>query len=86
MVVNWGGFLLPRSSADFEVTDLLFLLGIYADDGLAAACKRFSHRANVVELPVSLLGLGRVAVAGLDLLVVDPQGVSELLEQAPHGL
>ena len=87
MVVNWGGFLSPTASAIFEVADVLFLLGVYADDGRAAACKRFSHRANVVELLVSLLG----AWAGLrlpdsDFLVVDPQGVSEFLEQAPHGL
>ena len=72
---------IPAGTGILEGADQFPLLGVDADDGMAATLESLSQIAEVEELIVPIRG-----VVGGEFLVIDTQRIAHLMEQAGDGV
>jgi hypothetical protein len=68
VIVDQARGQIPAHSGILEIADQLALLGIHADDGVAATPESVSKIAQVQEL---IIAIG--TMVGRELLVIDPK-------------
>ena len=85
MIVDLVCLFLPRLAVIFEFPNQLFLLAVYAHNGVSSARKRFPHLGDVFKLLVANFSRRWILVAGLQLFMIDMQGESHLFQQSPSG-
>ena len=75
MIVNQTRGEIPARSGILEGADQFPLLGVDADDGMAATLESLSQIGEIEELIVTIR-----RVVGGDFLVIDAQGIAHLME------
>jgi UDP-N-acetylmuramyl tripeptide synthase len=71
----------PTTARIFEIADELALLAVDADDGQMTALETVAQLGQIFELKISV-GTG----TGGDLLLIDPQRIAHVMEQAGDGI
>src|SRR5258708_38515962 len=81
VVVNRTRGRFPTTARIFEIADEFAFLAVHADDGQMTALEAVAQLGEIFELQVAMgTGMGR------DLLLIDPQGIAQFMEQAGDGL
>ncbi|MGA3090646.1 MAG: hypothetical protein ABSD75_18745 [Terriglobales bacterium] len=71
----------PTTSRIFEIADEFAFLVVHADDGQMTALESVAQLGEIFELQVAVgTGIGR------DLLVIDAQGIAQVMKQAGDGI
>ena len=76
MIVDQLGLLFPAGPRVLELADPLFLLGIYADDGVGLRRESLAPAMDIGKLAVAHPARRRVLVARFQPLVIHPQAES----------
>ena len=81
MIVNTTGGRFPTATRIFEIADEFAFLAVHADDGQMTALEAVAQLGEIFELKVAVgTRIGR------DLLLIEPQGIAHVMEQAGHGM
>src|ERR1700681_3084026 len=71
----------PTTAGVFEIANKLALLAVDADDGQMTALETVAQLGQILELKISV-----GTRTGGDLLLIDPQRVAHVMEQAGDGI
>ena len=71
----------PTTSRIFEIADEFAFFTVHADDGQMTALEAVAQLGEIFELKVAV-----GTAAGSDLLLIDPQGIVHVMEQAGDGI
>ena len=66
MIFHWNSLSLPGFAPILKVADQLPFLAVHADDGVACIGKGIAQLADVLELPIPILGCRRIFDAGFN--------------------
>ena len=71
----------PTTARVFEIADELAFFAVHADDGQMMALETVAQLSQIFKLKIAA-GVG----AGRDLFLIDPQGITHVVEQASYGI
>jgi len=71
----------PTMAGVFEGADQFAFLAVHADDGEMTALETIAQLSQIFKLKIAA-GME----AGRDLFLIDPQGITHVVEQASHGI
>jgi len=71
----------PTTARIFEIADELALLAVHADDGQMTALETVAQLGQIFELKIAV-----GTRTGGDLLLIDPQRIAHVMEQAGDGI
>src|SRR5712692_9748134 len=81
VIVDQAGRQIPARPGIFEIADQFTFFGIDANDGETAMLKSVTQIAEVEELMVAI-----GTMVGGKFLVIDPQGITHVMEEAGDGV
>ena len=76
---TWDRF--PTAARIFEIADEFAFLAVHADDGQMTALEAVAQLSKIFELKIPV-----GTRTGGDLLLIDPQGIAHVMEQAGDGV
>ena len=71
----------PTTARIFEIADEFAFFAVHADDGQMKALEAVAQLGKIFELRIAM-----GTATGRDLLLIDPQGIAHVLEQAGDGI
>ena len=71
----------PTTARIFEIADELAFFAVHADDGQMTALETVAQLGEILELKVAV-----GTRTGRDLLLINPQGIAHVMEQAGDGI
>src|SRR5258708_24210382 len=81
VVVNRTRGRFPTAARIFEIADEFAFLAVHADNGQMTAREAVAQLGEILELKVAV-----GTRTGRDLLLIDPQGIAHVMEQAGDGI
>jgi hypothetical protein len=71
----------PTAARIFEIADEFAFFAVHADNGQMTALEAVAQLGEILELKVAV-----GTRTGRDLLLIDPQGIAHVMEQAGDGI
>src|SRR5229473_3828497 len=81
VIVNTTRGRFPTAARIFEIADEFAFFAVHADNGQMTALEAVAQLGEILELKVAV-----GTRTGRDLLLIDPQGIAHVMEQAADGI
>src|ERR1700675_4926971 len=81
VIVNTTGGRFPTTARIFEIADEFAFFAVHADDGQMTALEAVAQLGKILELKIAV-----GTRTGRNLLLIDPQGIAHVMEQAGDGI
>jgi hypothetical protein len=81
VIVNTTRGRFPMAARIFEIADEFAFFAVHADDGQMTALEAVAQLGKIFELKIPV-----GTRTGGDLLLIDPQGIAQVMKQAGDGI